>query len=175
MGKIYQVGEGLQMQDGVFRKFVVIPTVREGQTYSLDQLTDVDMQDGSNGLSELWKHIQKGFALSVCESKFDMNRVPQICQILDECSSEIQVTLNNIANKLKDELNQVASEARDPYKPEFLNVHIDGFKDGKLSGELYVSRALPVNEEDMQRLSNSSSPVAQDVYDENTIEFEDEQ
>lgn len=161
MGDIYTLGAGLQIKDGVCRKISVIPTIREGQEYDLSQLTEIQ-ESQKDGLSELWQHVQKGFLLSVCQDNFDIAKVRHISDILENYSQEIKKTLDDIASQLKLELNNVADGAKDPYKPDFIDVAISGVIDGKLTGSLYVSRALPTNDDDLKDIGNVSPPFQED-------------
>jgi hypothetical protein len=162
--KVYQLGEYLQMVDGAFRK--VIPTVREGQAYNLEELNPIVTAEGVATQQIFWDHVRVTFQLSSKESKFsDADRL-KIADTVQDGNNRIKAILDEVSETLKEQINSVTHKASDAYRANIMDVAITGFQDGSMRGDFFAERSLLKNESDAHLL-NSSTPETETPNDVN--------
>jgi len=169
---IYRYGENLEMRDGVFRK--VIPTIREGQTYSIMDLNP-NVSPDQDSTSLLWSHIEKSFILSCADSEFSQSDVKLIAESLQKYSAQINEIFSQISDNLKQDLEDLFQKTKDPYRPDITGIKIDGFQDGKIFGEIGLDRALPKNDSDLESHGSRTVPFADEAPQPLEQEVEQEQ
>lgn len=156
---IKDMGEGLQMKDGIIRK--VTPTERDADIYDIMELNP-NVEDHA-GQTKFYEHLEQSFLLSR-KGSFSMAKARPIADLIEQITKEIEEFLGAKKEELKEKIEVLANEAHPTYKMDILDLIISGFVEGKPQGQILAERSLAKNKEDL-RSNAATIPFQEDVLE----------